>query len=175
MFRSIKQRLADMSTIRMLCLEAEALARKDGQPEPGAEHFLLAALRLPDGTARRAFIRAGADPDGLEAAIAEQYADALRMIGVDLSSVPEPAAPDMPVDAPGLYRAAPSGQHVMQQLAAARKASGRGPLTGAHVVSVVAAMAHGVPARALRAMGVDREALRLAAAMEFNTLAETGR
>lgn len=49
----------------------------------------------------------------------------------------------------------------MQALTAGR--AERGPLLGAHVVAVVAGMAHGVAARALRAMGIDHAALRSAA------------
>ena len=36
---------------------------KNGQKEPGAKHFILAALELPDRTARKAFERIHADPD----------------------------------------------------------------------------------------------------------------
>jgi ClpA/ClpB-like protein len=50
---------------------------------PGAEHLLLAALELPDGTARRAFERVGADPNALRQAIEEQHAEALCAVGID--------------------------------------------------------------------------------------------
>lgn len=169
MFHRLKQRLGDIAVIRALCLNAEGHARRDGQREPGAEHFLLAALDLPDGTARRAFARVGADPGGLEAAIAAQYAGALSGLGVDLNVSPEPE-PVEPVP-PSPYRAAPSGQDVMQALAAHRRLGDSSPLVGAHVVMVVASMPHGVAARTLRTMGVDREALRQAALDESGVAA----
>jgi Clp amino terminal domain, pathogenicity island component len=55
MFARIKARLSSMSTLKSLCLRAEQHALRDQQRQPGAEHFLLAALDLPDGTARQAF------------------------------------------------------------------------------------------------------------------------
>ena len=54
MFETIKQRFRDMSTIKSLCLAAEQHANTDGQKEPGAEYFVLAALESPDGTAHKA-------------------------------------------------------------------------------------------------------------------------
>jgi ATP-dependent Clp protease ATP-binding subunit ClpA len=154
----LRQRIGDMGVIGALCRRAEDHARRDGQTEPGAEHFLLAAVDLPDGTARRAFERVGADPAGLTSAIAAQYAGALSSLGLDLDDSPE-----VPGAAQRLYSAAPSGREVMQLLAAGRRHDDPPPLVGAHVVAVVAAMQHGVAARTLRAMGVDREALRRAA------------
>ena len=46
----------------------------------------------------------------------------------------------------------------MKALASNRR--DHGPLLGAHVVAAVADMPHGVSARALRTMGVDRNRLR---------------
>lgn len=157
MFKGMKAKLDDMATIKRLCETAEACALHDQQREPGAEHFLLAALDLPDGTARLAFERVGVAPDALKPAIGRQYDEALRALGIQ--SVP-------PIDTPrspnaGLYEAAPSGAAVMQELAATRRS--HGPLLGAHVVGIVAGMAHGVAPRALRALGLDPAALKSAA------------
>lgn len=66
MFGRIRSKLNDMNTIKLLCEGAEAHALQDQQREPGAEHFLLAALDLPDGTARLAFEKAGAQPGALQ-------------------------------------------------------------------------------------------------------------
>lgn len=165
MFRRLKQRMADAATLAALCRSAEAHARQDAQPEPGAEHFLLAALDLPEGSARRAFARVGADPDAVKPAIALQYDEALHRIGLDpvgLASTPEPLV----APATGLYSAAPSGRELVQGLAKGHRIDRRGPLLGAHVVEAVAATPHGVAARALRVMGVDMEMLRLAAKAE---------
>jgi ATP-dependent Clp protease ATP-binding subunit ClpA len=67
--RLIKTRFSDMRMIRTLLEGAEAEAGRAGESMPGAEHLLLAALDLPDGTARRAFERVGADPSALRQAI----------------------------------------------------------------------------------------------------------
>lgn len=165
MFQDLKSKLDDMGAIRRLCERAEAHALHDQQRQPGAEHFLLAALDLPDGTARRAFEQAAAEPEALKVAIDQQYADALRVIGLTA---------ERPTGAPlsantGPYQAAASGQAVMQALAATRKS--HSPLLGAHVVAIVADMSEGVAARALRALGVDLAHLKSAA----DTIAEAGR
>lgn len=162
MFQGLKRRIGDMAVIRQLCLEAEAYARKDGLREPGAEHFLLAALDLPDGTARRAFERVGGNHESLEATIAAQHHSALDAFGLTPNIDLEPSTPG-PAD--GLYHAAPSGQQVMQELAAHRPAGSRG-LVGADVVAVVAGFRRGVAARTLGAMGIQRDALRQAALQE---------
>lgn len=154
MFTGIKSKLNDMGTIKFLCERAETYALQDQQRGPGAEHFLLASFDLPDGTARLAFDRAGVEPEALKAAIERQYGEALRSIGLKAD-----APSDTPMSAaPGAYHAAPSGQEIMQELAATRK--DHGPLLGAHVVGIVASMSHGVAARALRALGVDSSLLK---------------
>lgn len=158
MFEGLKSKLQSAGTIGRLCRTAEACALEDGQLEPGAEHFLLAALDLPDGTARLAFEELGVDPRALRPAIADQYNDALRAIGIELEKMPKPSetAPLRPKNGP--FVAAPSGQEFMQKLAAQRGA--HRPLLGAHVVAVVASEPQGVAARALRNLGVDRDALK---------------
>jgi hypothetical protein len=84
MLRTIRQRWRDMRTSKPLCREAEKFANGDGQKESGAEQFVLSALALPDGTARKAFLRIQADPDAFRAAIARQYEEALHNVGVAL-------------------------------------------------------------------------------------------
>lgn len=159
MLKFIQSKLKTIGTIKRVSELAEWHAQRDGLRRPGAEHYLLAALDLPDGTAHRAFLDAGADPDRLKSAIENQYADALRLIGLEQPK--DAAEPEPQVQAQtGPYRAAPSGEHVVQQLAAD---GGNKPLLGAHIVAVVAAMDHGVAARALRAMNVDRAALKRSA------------
>jgi ATP-dependent Clp protease ATP-binding subunit ClpA len=157
MLQRVKSKLADIGVIKFLSETAEAYALQDQQREPGAEHLLLAALDLPDGAARRAFEQAGASPDGLKAAIQKQYDDGLGSLGLKADS---PLSTPMTANA-GVYRAAASGQDVMQKLAALKK--GRTPLNGAHVVSVIAGLSEGVAARALRILDVDLSRLKAAA------------
>lgn len=165
MFNRIKARFESMGTIKALCERAEEHARQDRQAEPGAEHFLLAAFDLPDGTARRAFAAIGSDPDGFHAAIARQYADALTMLGLPAELVAGAAEAGPPPAQRTVFDAAASGKEVMQALAARR--GGHNPLLGAHVVAIVAAMPHGVAARALKAMGIDAGSLQAAAERIF--------
>ena len=159
MFNGLKARFNDMATLRTLCDGAERLALLDQQTRPGAEHFLLAALDLKDGTARLAFEKAGADPAALRPAIDRQYDDALQSIGIRLTGTGA-KRPPLPGNT-GLYDAAPSGQALMQDLAASRR--DHRPLLGAHVVAIAAGMEHGVVARALRIMGISPDSLKSAA------------
>lgn len=165
MFEGIKSKLTDMATIKRLCESAEAHALREQRAEPGAEHYLLAAIDLPDGTARLAFQKAGANADELPDAIQRQYADALRAIGIAAKSTTTDEELSRRAST-GVFRAAYSGQEVMQALAGRRK--DHGSLLGAHVVSVVATMTHGVAARALCAMGVDLSDLGAAAEAIIN-------
>jgi ATP-dependent Clp protease ATP-binding subunit ClpA len=154
MLQRIRQRLADMRTIRILCEAAEKHALAGGEREPGPEHFMLAAFDLPDGLARRVFARLGVDPAGVRAAIAASHGAALAGVGGD----PALLAVDAPLPASsGPYRAKGSMQHVMRQLAAWPRASAAEPLTGAHVLAVVAAARSGTAARTLRTLGLDGE------------------
>lgn len=162
LFQRIRDHFQSMRTLQRLCTGAEDHARAQGQPAPGAEHFLLAALDLPDGSARRAFERVGADPAAVPAAIEQQYRDALQGLGLG-APLPEPAATTAP--RPALYQAQASGQALVQALARLRKGA-PGPLRGAHVVALVAEMPMGVVARTLRALQVDAAQLAAAARAE---------
>lgn len=172
MFNTIRQRFRDMGTIKVLCFEAEKLAHADGQKEPGAEHFVLAALALPDGTARKAFLRIHADPENFRAAIVRQYEEALNNIGVALppgALVPGEEAP-FPVGA--TYKAQPSAQALMQTMiheikVHEQKEDPAAPLLGAHVLLAITNAQYGVAARALRAMGIDSASLAEAAKAEI--------
>jgi len=154
MFNRIRLRFQDIKTISKLISGADEQAHINGDEMPGAEHFLLSAFKLPDGSARRVFERAGADPDDFHDAIRKQYNDALNSIGIDeisMESDPEPVN-----STKTFHNAKPSGQAVMKALYALKQDDKDIPLLGAHVVGVVADMEHGVAARALRAMGVDQ-------------------
>lgn len=167
MLQRLKQRIADMRTIKALGEGAERHANAMGEREPGPEHFLLAALDLPDGLARRAFARAGADSSRLRAGITAAHGAALAAAGAD----PALLAGDAPVPpAQGVYRAKGSMEEVMRSLAAWPRAAGE-PLTGAHVAAVIAASGQGTAARALKAIGIDAAMLAAAARAELDEAA----
>lgn len=157
MFRRLKLRIRDMKTIGKLISGADEQAHINGEEEPGAEHFLLSALLLPDGTARQVFERIGADPEQFRAAIRKQYSDALSAVGIDAKMVTE--EPEPVISKRVFPNSKPSGQAVMKGLHALKSHDKDKPLLGAHVVEVVARMEHGVAARALMAMGVDTNSL----------------
>jgi ATP-dependent Clp protease ATP-binding subunit ClpA len=154
----------DMRTIKMLLEGAEAEAGRAGESVPGAEHLLLAALELPDGTARRAFERVGADPGALRQAVEGQHAEALRAVGIDAE-----AGADLPATAEpranGVYRSSGSAQSAFQATGSlARKSSTQ--LVGAHVVLAITDMEHGTAIRAVRHLGIDVHGLASAAREE---------
>jgi ATP-dependent Clp protease ATP-binding subunit ClpA len=163
--RLIKTRFSDMRTIRTLLEGAEAEANRAGESMPGAEHLLLAALELPDGTARRAFERAGADPSALRQAIEEQHAEALRAVGIDADARAEGGVSVAP-RATGVYRSSGSAQSAFQAAGKLARES-RSQLVGAHVVLAIAAMEHGTAIRAVRGLGIDVDALAAAAREEL--------
>lgn len=160
----LKNPFRDMRTIRMLLEGAEAEANRAGESMPGAEHLLLAALDLPDGTARRAFERVGADPGALRQAIEDQHAEALRAVGIDADAGTEPAGSVAP-RTNGVHRSSGSAQSAFQAAGKlARKT--RTQLVGAHVLLAITDVEHGTAIRAVRRLGIDVPALAAAAREE---------
>ena len=157
----VRRLIREFRTVRTLLSTAERIARAGGDEQPGAEHLLLAAFELPDGTARRAFDDLGVSPDDLPAAIADQHRDALASVGI---AAPLEADAPAPLPEPGgVYRTQPSAQVVFQR---AVEISGTPPprhLRGAHVLMAIGELEHGTAPRALRRLGIDRERLRVAA------------
>lgn len=168
MFKRFKLYLQDIRTVAALNTEAERQAHLGGEQLPGAEHYLLSALSLEEGSARRVLQRIGADPDGFRAAITEQYSSALKKMGLDAGLAGE--APPPVTDKKALFNAQPSGQALMQALPDLRKTTRATPLCGAHVLLAIARMPHSVAARALKAMGVDCQAVAQAAEAELAML-----
>jgi ATP-dependent Clp protease ATP-binding subunit ClpA len=151
-----------MKALKSLVTQAQQRAAAMGDGAVGAEHLLLAALTLPDGGARRTFERAGADPDGFEAAIADQHAAALRTVGIE--TIPDEAfGAAVPR---GATRMSESLARVLRVVAEGAKAE-RNLTLGASVVLAVAEMELGTAPRALRVMGVDRAELAAAARAEL--------
>ena len=169
MLKKLLQRQRDAASLGQLLLEAERLANAEGQHEPGAEHLMLAAMGLDDGTARRAFERVGADPFRFRDAIDKQYADALGSVGLKLAPglevncTPAAVAPGQ-----GLDQAKPSVTAVVKRLSdeSALQVPAH-PLLGAHVILAAAHAEHTTAVRALRAMGVEPRALAEAARAEI--------
>jgi len=170
MFKRIRLRIRDIKTIGKLISGADEQAHLNGEENAGAEHFLLSALALPDGSARRVFERIGADPDQFHEAIKQQYSDALKSVGIDaelINGKPEP------VETTRVFvQSTPSGQAVMKALHELKKSDKDRPLLGAHVVAVVAGMKHGVAARALRAMGLNQDVITKAVSEELRLVPE---
>jgi ATP-dependent Clp protease ATP-binding subunit ClpA len=158
----------DMRTIKQLLTDAERIAREMGEEEPSAEHLLLSAIGLPDGTATRALAAVGVDVDRIRAALREEQAEALVSVGVPRETAEAMAdpAPLGPARAPLLYGAGPSAREAFQAAGTmARSAKQR--LAGAHVVAAVAEVGRGTTARILQRMGVDRDQLAEAARAEL--------
>jgi ATP-dependent Clp protease ATP-binding subunit ClpA len=151
--------LRQVRSIKQLLTDAEREARSMGDAEPGAEHLLLAAIELPDGTARRVLDGFGVDAEGLRRAIADHHAAALASVGIESSDLAAPS-PIEPANGTGPYRPSASAREAFQ--AAAAMARRDRTLLGAHVVAAVAEMEHGTSAGVLRALGIDRAALAAA-------------
>lgn len=167
MFRKLQQRFRDMKTIKQLCEQAEQHARDSGQKEAGAEHLVLAALDLPDGTASAAFARLGVNGRQYKEAIAQQAADALQGIGVQVDSSALPGTQPLAATATGmLYQAQASAQSLMRALAAQNKPADVA-LLGAHILLAACSAQYGVAIRAMRAMGVEPTRLATAAQAEI--------
>ncbi|HET9416039.1 MAG TPA: Clp protease N-terminal domain-containing protein [Candidatus Limnocylindria bacterium] len=160
--------LNDMRTIKQLLTDAERIAREMGEEEPAAEHLLLSALGLPDGSAARALDRLGIDAERIRSALRQEHADALVTAGVSRATAEAMADPVPlgPAGAPLLYGAGPSARNVFQEAGKLARSS-RQRLAGAHVVVAVANLERGTMPRVLDRLGVDRVHLADAARAEL--------
>jgi ATP-dependent Clp protease ATP-binding subunit ClpA len=160
--------LDDMRTIKQLLTDAERIAREMGEEEPGAEHLLLSAIGLPDGSAGRALGSLGIDADRIRTALREEQADALVSAGVprEMAEAMAEPTPLGPGGAPILYGAGPSAREVFQEAGKLARSSKR-RLAGAHVVIAVAGLERGTMARVLDRLGIDRQQLAAAARAEL--------
>lgn len=171
---SLRTAVADTRLIAQLLTVAETEARALGDPEPGAEHLLLAALLADDTSARDAVANvtspgtkvpadsSAVDATTVRAAIEAVHAASLSAIGV--------AAPDLDTALPparGVYRSEVSAQEVFQRARVLSKRSPSG-LRSAHVVLAAAERERGTVARVLEYLGVDRVALVEAATAEIS-------
>jgi ATP-dependent Clp protease ATP-binding subunit ClpA len=139
--------IREFRTIQLLLGGAERLAREAGAELPGAEHMLLAALSLPDGTARRAFERAGVGLDRLASASGVPTASATRRSRV--------------------FRATPEAQAAFRRAVDLSATPRPRRLLGAHVVIAVCEEEFEAVTRAVGGGGPDRERLVAAARAEL--------
>lgn len=172
MFGSFKTRFRDAGTLQTLLASAERHANEEGQTEPGAEHLVMAALEMPDGTAGKTFERVGARPAGFRDAVAQQYVEALRAVGIEPSSVTPPNDGPSVSSVKGVYKAQASVHDLMFKLTEAKPFNSALPLLGADILIAAAAGQYTIAVRALRAMGVDPAALAAAARAEVACYAE---
>lgn len=158
MFKTLRVRFQDMRTIARLCTAAENIARA----EPGSEHLVLASLDLPDGTSRDAFARLGVSREAFAEAIQSQFADALGSVGLQV-----PAAEAVPQTSEKprgmLYRAAPSGQALIERMVHSPRREAREPLAGADILLAAAEEQFSIAARAFARLGIQRGQLTAAA------------
>lgn len=170
MLDTIRNKLRDVATISRLSSEAECVARSLGVPAPGSEHYVLAALALPDGTAARAFETLGLTEAAFASALRDQFAAALTQAGLGAQAAAA-AARDTEAaagPAPKLFVAGASGEALMQRLAESRTARGSRPLLGADVLLSAAAEEFSAAARAFRHLGIGRTPLADAAAQAID-------
>jgi hypothetical protein len=151
---------ADVAAMKVVLPEAERLAKIEGVKVPAAEHLLLSAFTLGDGSARRTLATLGHDLDELIAA--------LRVEGVP-HSLGDPAGFDADNDVsrptPRRARIVRSGDSMQVMFQRARKyaAAAKRPIREADFLAAAARIDQGAVADALAALGIDREALAAAA------------
>ena len=172
MLKKLTQTFKDMGTIKTLCEAAERIANAAHQAAPGAEHFVLAALELPDGSAARVFSKLGISAGAFREALREVHRAALKAAGVSAEQIASSEQDVPPLPRPDdIYNAAPSGEAVLKGRAALRKRGVSGPLLGVHVLEVVSAMQHGTTARALALLGRDAPTVMAAIRSEMKLAA----
>ena len=151
--------IEDIRTMERLFTTAETEAAQAGEPHPGAEYLVLAALQLPEGSARRTFERLGTDPDGFRTALLGQDH------GAEDPPVTDPATPHRPV------RYGASGRDLFQEVVGLVR-SEKSQIYGAYIVLVAAQLDYGATPTALKKMNVDRHELAIAARAELDDLGE---
>jgi ATP-dependent Clp protease ATP-binding subunit ClpA len=112
--------------------------------------------------------RVGIDRQRLRTAIEEAHATALATVGIEVEHSPDRTT-QLRGPATGAFRSTPQAQRVFQEAVALSKSSKPSRLKGAHVVAAICDLQHCTVARALTALGVDRDRLREAARAEART------
>jgi ATP-dependent Clp protease ATP-binding subunit ClpA len=147
---------ADVAAMKVVLPEAERLAKIDGVKVPAAEHLLLAAFTLDDGSAGRALATLGHDLDELIAA--------LQVEGLPHSSGdPAPVDASRPTPRRATILRSGDSMQVMFQRVRKHAAAAKRPIREADFLVAAAQIDGGVVADALAALGIDREQLAAAA------------
>jgi len=149
--------IEDIRIMDRLFAGTEAETAALGDAEPGPEHLVLSALELPEGSARRAFERLGADPDGFRTSLAE-----LRGVA-PCPDPPEPTRSRHPV------RLGPRGRDLFPRVVELVRAD-KSRIYGAYVLLVAANMGDGTIEQVLERMHVEPQALAAAARAEVDRL-----
>lgn len=165
MFNRIKIRINDMKTVSRLISNAETQANALGEETAGAEHYVLSALELPDGSAKNIFSALGITTSDFKDAINKQYESALNSVGFDAEAVSAEPITNKKV-LPGTH---PSGKQLMKSLHALKKNDKDRPLLGAHVLEVVADIKYGVVTRVFKELDVTPENLKQAVYQELGS------
>lgn len=158
MLSFLKRARADVTFMNELLPAAERIARADGVERPEARHLVVAAIRHPDGIARRALEGLGIAEQDLVAEWELQQVEALESIGVqvDLAAVKEAApAPGQP----RIYHAETSQQSMFQRAVAIAK-SQRVPMSSGHILLAATEEVVSELALVFDRLGVDRSDLR---------------
>lgn len=154
-----RNRIGDIRTMNRLFPAADVAARSAGVPVACAEHLIIAALDLPDGTARRAFIRAGVNPDDFTRIINDMHASSEGNGG---SVGPE-------VKGRGPLKTEESAQRVFKQVVDMVRTE-RTQLYGAYLILVSAETGEPTPCSAFEAMGVTPDQMAVAARAEIDEM-----
>lgn len=144
----------DIRLIADLLTLAESEAHALGDPQPGAEHLLIASLLLDDDSARSAL--------GVHAATVRDALTAVHAAALSGASVIDSSTPSAVPPARGPYRSDVSTREVFGRAKALARRSPSG-LRAAHVLAAVAEREHGTAARVLAHLAIDRTALAEAA------------
>lgn len=124
MFHTLRIRVRSMKTIAALLAGAEVVARSRGAERPAAEHLVMAAFELPDGTASRAFERIGASAQDFSAALVAQEADDLERAGIYVDRDRIGAAAPAATKPDGVHRSEPCAQELFRAAASAELSGG---------------------------------------------------
>jgi hypothetical protein len=169
MFKMLDQRMQDARTLAALCTAAEDQARADGRSKPGSEHFVMAALDLPDGTALAAFGRLSLTRPRFREALDAQRARALDAVGVSVApSLPLAPAEELLPPRGALYEADASGKTLVQRLAELSHVRKGRALLAADVLFAAAQESHSPASRAFRELGISAAQLVAAASQAID-------